>query len=106
MTCHACCSTERRLGSAAALAAGSSSTTAVGAQPLPVQHRCPVRRRERRPDHAQIPEPWCCRDVLVLGDCDDGVGELCRLLGWEAELAALVEQTGFQPQDRLQGGKL
>ena len=31
------------------------------------------------------------RDALHLGDCDDAVQELCRLLGWEADLAALVE---------------
>lgn len=30
------------------------------------------------------------RDALYLGDCDSGVAELARLLGWEEELAALV----------------
>ncbi|KAL4433418.1 hypothetical protein ABPG77_010271 [Micractinium sp. CCAP 211/92] len=30
------------------------------------------------------------RDALFLGDCDDGVRQLCRLLGWEADLDALI----------------
>lgn len=30
------------------------------------------------------------RDALFLGDCDDGVRQLCQLLGWEAELDALL----------------
>ncbi|KAK9819677.1 hypothetical protein WJX72_000986 [[Myrmecia] bisecta] len=30
------------------------------------------------------------RDALFLGDCDAGVRRLCRLLGWEAELDALI----------------
>jgi hypothetical protein len=31
------------------------------------------------------------RDVLHLGDSDDGVRELCKLLGWEQELDALID---------------
>jgi hypothetical protein len=30
------------------------------------------------------------RDVLHLGDTDEGVRELCQLLGWEQELDALI----------------
>lgn len=30
------------------------------------------------------------RDALFLGDCDDGVRQLCRMLGWEADLDALL----------------
>lgn len=30
------------------------------------------------------------RDALYLGDCDDGVRQLCELLGWQQELDALV----------------
>mmetsp|Transcript_29076 Transcript_29076/g.64217 ORF Transcript_29076/g.64217 Transcript_29076/m.64217 type:complete len:389 (-) Transcript_29076:773-1939(-) len=33
------------------------------------------------------------RDAKHLGDCDDGVWELCRLLGWEADLKALLDGT-------------
>ena len=32
------------------------------------------------------------RDVLYLGDCDAGAKELCRLLGWEAELDSLIAE--------------
>jgi hypothetical protein len=32
-----------------------------------------------------------CRDVLFLGDADDGVSQLCELLGWTAELEKLVD---------------
>ena len=32
------------------------------------------------------------RDVTVLGDCDDGVNRLAELLGWRAELDALVAE--------------
>ena len=31
------------------------------------------------------------RDALFEGDCDAGVRELCQLLGWGADLEALVE---------------
>ena len=31
-----------------------------------------------------------CRDALHLGDCDDAVRELCRMLGWQDDLAALI----------------
>ena len=31
------------------------------------------------------------RDALFEGDCDDGIWELCRLLGWEEELQALID---------------
>ena len=42
----------------------------------------------------------CRRDALFLGDCDDGVRQLCALLGWEADLEALVVagRAGFHPQ--------
>ena len=30
------------------------------------------------------------RDALFLGDCDDGVRQLTRKLGWEAELDKLI----------------
>ncbi len=30
------------------------------------------------------------RDALHLGDCDDAVRELCRMLGWQDDLAALI----------------
>lgn len=30
------------------------------------------------------------RDVLHLGDCDDSIRRLCRLLDWEEELDALI----------------
>lgn len=33
------------------------------------------------------------RDALYLGDCDEGVQELCRLLGWQEELQQLVNNT-------------
>lgn len=46
------------------------------------------------------------RDVLFQGDCDEGVTALCRLLGWESELAELVQASGFQPRNGLQGGLL
>lgn len=38
-----------------------------------------------------------CRDALFEGDCDAGVRELCRLLGWEDELDALIE-AGLPPE--------
>jgi NAD-dependent SIR2 family protein deacetylase len=31
-------------------------------------------------------------DVILRGDCDDGVKELCRIAGWEAELDNLYHQ--------------
>jgi NAD-dependent deacetylase sirtuin 2 len=31
------------------------------------------------------------RDALYLGRCDDGVAELCSMLGWEDDLSALVD---------------
>lgn len=41
------------------------------------------------------PQPCPCpfaehRDALFLGDCDDGVRQLCQQLGWEDELDALI----------------
>lgn len=33
-----------------------------------------------------------CRDALFLGTCDEGVSQLAGLLGWGAELEALVAQ--------------
>lgn len=35
-------------------------------------------------------EDGAYRDVLYLGDTDDGVLELAKLLGWDAELSALM----------------
>lgn len=32
------------------------------------------------------------RDVLFLGDCDNGARELCKALGWTAELDALIAE--------------
>ncbi|KAK9809478.1 hypothetical protein WJX73_001974 [Symbiochloris irregularis] len=32
-----------------------------------------------------------CRDALFLGDCDEGIWQLSRLLGWETELKGLVD---------------
>lgn len=32
------------------------------------------------------------RDALYWGDCDDGVRELCEVLGWREELDQLVKQ--------------
>jgi hypothetical protein len=31
------------------------------------------------------------RDALYEGDCDAGVQELCRLLGWDSELQAKIQ---------------
>lgn len=30
------------------------------------------------------------RDALYLGDCDAGVWELCRLLGWDQDLREMI----------------
>jgi hypothetical protein len=35
------------------------------------------------------------RDVLYLGDADDGVIELAKMLGWEAELESLIAAGGI-----------
>ena len=34
------------------------------------------------------------RDALYLGDCDEGVLELCRRLGWDEDLRALAKRAG------------
>lgn len=34
----------------------------------------------------------CLRDVYMQSDCDEGVKELARLLGWEEELEALAKE--------------
>ncbi|KAL1499407.1 hypothetical protein AB1Y20_011612 [Prymnesium parvum] len=39
----------------------------------------------------------CYRDALFLGDCDFGVAELARLLGWEDELNAIVQSFSQPP---------
>ena len=46
--------------------------------------------------------PLSCRDALFLGDCDAGVRQLCRLLGWEGELDGLLaeSQRDWQPPER------
>lgn len=31
-------------------------------------------------------------DVLVLGDCDDGVHKLCEMLGWTEDLNKLMDE--------------
>lgn len=33
------------------------------------------------------------RDVLYLGNCDDGVAELCTLLGWSKDLQKLIKDS-------------
>ena len=33
------------------------------------------------------------RDVLFQGDCDAGVQELCKLLGWEKDLQTLISSS-------------
>lgn len=35
----------------------------------------------------------CYRDVCYIGDCDEGVRELCSLLGWEGEVEAILHST-------------
>jgi hypothetical protein len=32
------------------------------------------------------------RDVLYLGNCDDGTKELCKLLGWTEDLQKLIKE--------------
>jgi hypothetical protein len=49
--------------------------------PCPIIAALPRRRRARR-------------DVLFLGDCDDGCRRLAGLLGWGEELEAMVEAAG------------
>lgn len=43
-------------------------------------------------------------DVLHLGSCDDGVRQLCRLLGWEADLDARIAATAAARAALLQAG--
>lgn len=88
------------------------------APPLPVSDRLlnsvPPTRRFRSPAPASLPPslpptpplpslraPRRRRDALFLGDCDDGVRRLCALLGWEAELDALIAAG----QQQLRGGQ-
>ncbi len=33
------------------------------------------------------------RDVLYLGNCDDGTKELCKLLGWTEDLQKLIKES-------------
>ncbi len=33
------------------------------------------------------------RDVLYLGNCDDGTKELCKLLGWTEDLQKLIRES-------------
>ena len=33
------------------------------------------------------------RDVLYLGNCDDGVAELCAMLGWTEDLQKLIKMS-------------
>ena len=42
------------------------------------------------------------RDAIFLGDCDHGVRELARHLGWEAELDELVNSQEFGPKQVAQ----
>ena len=44
------------------------------------------------------------RDALFLGQCDDGVAELCSMLGWKDELDALIENCAIKK--RLQASKI
>ncbi|CAG8000355.1 unnamed protein product [Penicillium salamii] len=39
-------------------------------------------------------------DVLLLGDCDAGVRQFAKALGWEEELEKLWEETNPNPEDR------
>ena len=39
----------------------------------------------------------CFRDVLIQGDCDEGVKALCAELGWMEELEALYENGRSEP---------
>lgn len=42
------------------------------------------------------------RDALYEGDCDDGVRQLCALLGWEEELETLAQAWGKQATEEAQ----
>jgi len=42
------------------------------------------------------------RDALYLGDCDEGVREMCRELGWEEELLQLKEEGDRRLERELQ----
>ena len=46
------------------------------------------------------------RDVRWLGGCDEGVRKICELVGWDKELARLVEKGGlaFDAQAEVKGG--
>ncbi len=44
------------------------------------------------------------RDALFLGQCDDGVAELCSMLGWKDELDALIENCAIKK--RLQASEI
>ncbi len=46
------------------------------------------------------------RDAMYLGDCDEGVWELCRLLGWEKELQVLVDGAAKAPIIPIQAAPL
>ena len=40
------------------------------------------------------------RDALYLGDCDEGIWHLCKLLGWDGELRERVDRTGVVDWER------
>ena len=44
------------------------------------------------------------RDALFLGQCDDGVAELCSMLGWKDDLDALIANCTIKK--RLQASKI
>ena len=39
------------------------------------------------------------RDVLYLGDCDNGARQLCEHLGWTAELDSLIAEAGTKEHE-------
>lgn len=51
------------------------------------------------------PSEWAYRDALYEGNCDDGCLELARLLGWEADLRALMEGHRRELEDRIAATK-
>ena len=40
----------------------------------------------------------CFRDVMIEGDCDEGVKSLCKELGWEEELESLYRKDHPLPE--------
>jgi NAD+-dependent protein deacetylase sirtuin 2 len=46
------------------------------------------------------------RDALFLGDCDLGVRQLCRHLGWESDLDRLIAEGSAKPEATTGDGPL